>query len=144
MPYTIKQLYAEFEALMGEMEQVVMRESSVEGPLTEGVAALGGVCEKFTTPGKIGPPDRIITWPADSKGYDWALQDALRQAGVDSRAAAGLHLPVVEFAETKVPGDKPEPWQLRDHVRRRARGHVVHLITGKREVESYLRSRGKQ
>lgn len=37
-----------------------MKESQIERRLVEGVKKLGGMCLKFTSPGTLGVPDRII------------------------------------------------------------------------------------
>lgn len=105
-----------------------MRETKVERALVEGVTALGGTCEKFTTPGKRGPPDRLISWPQQNFG---SLSDVWnRRMGV-------------EFAETKAPDGVLKSWQARDHKRRRAMGYRVWVLWNLDEVEAYLRARGK-
>ena len=37
-----------------------MRESSIERKLVQGIKKAGGLCMKFTSPGRRGVPDRII------------------------------------------------------------------------------------
>ncbi len=98
-----------------------MRESKIESKLRGGVEALGGTCEKLVTPGKVGPPDRLICWPGEKYG----------------------RYPVAEFVETKAPGGALEPWQQRDHDRRRLMGFNVYVLWSLEQVEAYLRSRGK-
>ncbi len=98
-----------------------MRESKIETALRKGVEALGGTCEKFVSPGRVGVPDRLICWPAKKYGD-----------------------PVVEFVETKAPDGDIESWQERDHVRRREMGFQVWVIWNMEQVETYLRSRGKR
>lgn len=105
------------------------RESKIERLLVEGVEALGGTCEKFVSPGKIGVPDRIISWPVGSP---------------QARDISGGWTPATEFAETKALGGKLESWQERDHARRRAMGFEVHVPWSEEQVEAYLRSRGKR
>jgi hypothetical protein len=86
-----------------------MRESKVEKLLREGVEAAGGMCEKFVSPGKVGVPDRIVTWPG-----------------------------AVHFVELKKQGEAPEPHQLRDHCRRRDMGARVYVLDSKEAVDWYL------
>lgn len=106
-----------------------MRETKVERALVAGVEALGGTCEKFTTPGKVGPPDRLISW---AQGEYRTLAD--RMYGREG----------AEFAETKAPDGVLKSWQARDHARRRARGYTVHVLWNLFEVETYLYARGKR
>lgn len=40
-----------------------MRESQIERRLVQGVKAMGGKAYKFTSPGNIGVPDRIVVLP---------------------------------------------------------------------------------
>lgn len=77
-----------------------MRESYIESKLCERIKALGGQCEKFTSPARRSVPDRLVTLPGGR----------------------------VEFVECKRPGEKPTAAQGRDHARRRALGCVVRLI----------------
>lgn len=106
-----------------------MRETKVEKALVKGVEALGGMCEKFTTPGKVGPPDRLISWRMTTVGRERAV-------------AFGCY--GVEFVETKAPDGVLKSWQERDHARRRAMGYRVHVLWNLFEVEHYLYSRGKR
>lgn len=77
-----------------------VRESLIEQTLVRRVEALGGLCEKFASPGRRGVPDRIISMPGG----------------------------VVVFVEVKAPGKKPTRLQLHDHARRRALGFRVEVI----------------
>ena len=77
-----------------------MLERDVERALVRRVKALGGTCEKFTSPTKRSVPDRIITLPGG----------------------------VIIFVEVKAPGKKPTPLQERDHAARRALGCDVRVI----------------
>lgn len=77
-----------------------MRESTIEAALVRRVKALGGMCEKFTSPGRRSVPDRVVTLPGG----------------------------VVVFVELKAPGKKPTELQQRDHERRRALGCDVRVI----------------
>jgi hypothetical protein len=77
-----------------------MIERDVEQALVRRVKTLGGMCEKFTSPGRRSVPDRLVTLP-------------------DGR---------IVFVELKAPGKKPTENQLRDHERRRALGCDVRVI----------------
>ncbi|MBE0435912.1 MAG: VRR-NUC domain-containing protein [Methylomicrobium sp.] len=77
-----------------------MRESKIEKALRLRVRELGGLCEKFTSPGNAGVPDRIVTLP-------WGR---------------------IIFVELKAPGKKPSKLQAFDHRRRRALGCTVVVI----------------
>lgn len=77
-----------------------MRESSIEKALVERVKALGGMCEKFTSPSRRGVPDRIVTLPGGK----------------------------IVFVELKATGGKLSVLQQRDHARRRALGCSVLVI----------------
>lgn len=77
-----------------------MREAYLERKLCERVRALGGTCEKFTSPGRRSVPDRLVTLPGGR----------------------------ISFAEVKRPGERPTKSQERDHTRRRALGAAVYII----------------
>lgn len=75
-------------------------ERDIERALVRRIKALGGMCEKFTSPGRRSVPDRIVTLPGGR----------------------------IVFVELKAPGKKPTPLQQRDHERRRAMGCDVRVI----------------
>jgi hypothetical protein len=75
-------------------------ERDIERALVRRVTALGGTCEKFTSPGRRSVPDRLITMPGGR----------------------------IIFVELKAPGKKPTEQQGRDHARRRALGCDVRVI----------------
>lgn len=77
-----------------------MRESVIEKALVERVKALGGMCEKFTSPSRRGVPDRLVTLPGGR----------------------------IVFVELKAPGKALSVLQERDHSRRRALGCSVFVI----------------
>jgi len=77
-----------------------MLERDVEKALVKRVHSLGGMAEKFTSPGRRSVPDRLITLPNGR----------------------------IIFVECKAPGKKPTKAQLRDHARRRALGCDVRVI----------------
>lgn len=93
-------------------------ESSVEDYLVAQVEARDGMCEKFVTPGKKGPPDRIVSW-----------------------AARGRILASIHFVETKRPkGGVLFSWQSRDHIRRRGMGFRVEVCWTREQVDAYIYS----
>jgi len=88
-----------------------MLERDVEQALVRRVKALGGTCEKFTSPTKRSVPDRIVTLPGG----------------------------VIIFVEVKAPGKKPTPLQERDHAARRALGCAVRVIDNKDDADAFTR-----
>ena len=98
-----------------------MRESKVEKHLVDRVKALGGVAEKYKSPGRRNVPDRIVLWPKKTQ-WDWTDEPA-----------------VAHFVECKRPGEEPTPGQLRDHERRRAMGFTVVVVDSIESVENYLK-----
>lgn len=88
-----------------------MRESCIEKRLREGMERAGGLCDKFTSPGRRGPPDRLVTWPDGE----------------------------MELIELKAPGKKPDAHQRRDHARRARCGVTVHVIDSVEGVDRFLR-----
>jgi hypothetical protein len=91
-----------------------VRESVVEKYFVEQVEKHGGLCEKFTSPGKRHVPDRIVTWPA----YGFAR---------------------IHFVEIKTIGGKLEPGQERDHARRKRLGCRVEVLWTKAQVDEYIK-----
>lgn len=77
-----------------------MREKVIEAALVKRVEDLGGLCEKFVSPGRRSVPDRLVTLPGGR----------------------------VVFVEIKAPGKKTTPLQDRDHKRRMALGCTVYVI----------------
>ena len=77
-----------------------MLEKTIEAALIRRVTALGGMCEKFTSPGRRSVPDRVVTLPGGR----------------------------IVFVECKAPGTVPTELQERDHGRRRALGCEVVVI----------------
>jgi hypothetical protein len=86
-----------------------MLERDVERALVRRVKALGGTCEKFTSPGRRSVPDRLVTLPGGQ----------------------------IVFVELKAPGKKPTPLQQRDHATRRAMGCDVRVIDSKDEANAF-------
>lgn len=87
-----------------------MKESAVEAHLRKRVEALGGLCEKFVSPGRRGVPDRLVTWPSGQ----------------------------MDLVETKAPRGKLRPEQIRDHERRAVRRCRVRVLSTKAAVDAYI------
>ena len=77
-----------------------MLESKIEAYLVRRIKQLGGMAEKFTSPGRRSVPDRLVT-----------LQNGR-----------------IVFVELKAPGKRPTDNQKRDHERRIALGCEVLVI----------------
>lgn len=86
-----------------------MLERDIEQALVKRVKALGGKCEKFTSPGRRSVPDRIVTLPGN----------------------------IVIFVELKAPGKKPTAKQLKDHKERSALGCGVRVIDSLELVDAF-------
>lgn len=86
-----------------------MLESRIESALVRRVIAIGGMCEKFTSPGRRSVPDRIVTLPGGR----------------------------VIFVELKAPGKSPTEKQAKDHSRRRALGCDVRVIDSLEAVDAF-------
>jgi len=84
-------------------------EKDVEAALVRRVKALGGLCEKFTSPGRRSVPDRIVTMPGGQ----------------------------IIFVELKRPGGKPTEAQLKDHAKRRELGCDVRVIDSLEDVRAF-------
>jgi hypothetical protein len=87
----------------------VILEKDVEKALVRRVKALGGLCEKFTSPGRRSVPDRLVTMP-DGK---------------------------IIFVELKRPGSKPTEAQQKDHERRRSMGCDVRVIDNMEDARAF-------
>jgi hypothetical protein len=90
-----------------------MGPAGVQAYLKEQVPLHGGMIEHFTTPGKKGAPDFLVTWPA----YGW---------------------PRLHLVECKTIGGALDPWQVRDHERRGKLGCYVRVLWTKAQVDSYV------
>ena len=86
-----------------------MLEKDIENALVRKVKKLGGMCEKFTSPGRRSVPDRIVTLPNGK----------------------------IVFVEVKNTGKKPTELQLRDHERRRALGCDVRVIDNMDDANAF-------
>lgn len=88
-------------------------EEHVERYFVDRVEACGGMAEKFTSPGRRGVPDRIVTWAAH--GF------------------ARIH-----FVELKTIGGALDPAQKRDHARRKNLNCHVFVIWSRKQVDDYI------
>lgn len=86
-----------------------MLERDLERMFCKHVKSIGGLCEKFTSPGRRSVPDRLVTLP-------------------DNR---------IIFVELKRPGAKPTPAQIRDHDKRRALGCDVRVIDSVEAIDAF-------
>lgn len=69
-----------------------------------------GLCLKFTSPGTIGVPDRVVIIPRG-----------------------------VFFVEVKAPGKKPRPSQLAMHKKFKDQGHQVYVVDSYESIDRFLR-----
>lgn len=86
-----------------------MLEKQIEKKFCDKVKALGGLCEKFTSPQKRSVPDRLVTLP-------------------DNR---------IIFVELKRPNKTATEAQKRDHDKRRALGCDVRVINSLEQIERF-------
>ena len=87
-----------------------MRERTIEHKLRLAVAAAGGMCPKFVSPGMDGMPDRLILLP-------------------------GRRL---AFVELKAPGKNPRPLQVARHTQLRNLGFSVFVIDDPEQIPKML------
>ena len=64
-----------------------MRESVLEGHLVERIRRIGGVCLKFTSPGTVGVPDRVVILP----GGEVVWVELKQEHGVVSSPQKRMH-----------------------------------------------------
>lgn len=88
-------------------------ELTIERELVQRVQGAGGQAYKFTSPGRVGVPDRIVLLPGRAP----------------------------EFVELKRKGERPRPTQVREHARMRAAGAVVHIIDDAAGIDRLLEVR---
>jgi hypothetical protein len=84
-------------------------EKTIEAALIRRVTKLGGLCEKFVSPGRRSVPDRLVTLPGGR----------------------------IIFVEVKAPGKGPTELQERDHWRRRKLGCEVIVINTIEEASNF-------
>ena len=87
-----------------------MRESTVERYLVDRVAALGGEVRKVRWIGRHGAPDRLVMLPSGK----------------------------TVWVETKAPGEKARPSQIREHERMRRMGQIVEVIDSFERIDEVL------
>ena len=86
-----------------------MLERDIEKKFIKHVEKLGGIAEKFTSPGRRSVPDRLVTLPGNR----------------------------IIFVELKSPDKRPTELQQRDHARRRALGCDVRVINSIDQIERF-------
>jgi hypothetical protein len=89
----------------------IMLEKTIEQALVKRVKELGGMAEKFVSPGRRSVPDRLITLPGG----------------------------VIIFVELKAPNKYPTELQKLDHERRRALGCDVRVINTLEEARAFTK-----
>jgi len=87
-----------------------MRERDIEAYLVTRCRHVGALCYKWTSPGRVGVPDRICVFPGGQ----------------------------VVFVELKAPGKKPTGPQLREHARLREYGQKVAVLDSIEGVDELL------
>ena len=87
-----------------------MNEKTVEKKLVEAVRSMGGLCPKFVSPGWDGVPDRIVLLPGS----------------------------VVAFVETKAPGKRMRPLQIRRKMQLEGLGFKVFCLDSVEEIEEVI------
>jgi len=88
-----------------------MLEKTIEAALVKRVKELGGMAEKFVSPGRRSVPDRLVTLPDN----------------------------VIIFVELKAPGKKATPLQEIDPELRRALGCDVRVINTMEDARAFTR-----
>lgn len=87
------------------------QEKAIENYLVKRVKERGGLCEKFTSPGRRSVPDRIVILPGGK----------------------------LFFVELKAPGRKPTVAQAHDHAVRANLGFPVLVLNSKEAVDTFIR-----
>ena len=91
-----------------------MLEKAIERYLVQEVNKLGGLCLKFSSPGRRNVPDRIVLWPG---GF-------------------------ADFVECKSTTGKCTKGQLREHERLRVLGFSVEVVNSAFDVDQYCLRKG--
>jgi len=89
-----------------EMRKTPMLEKEIEKEFVAHVKSIGGMADKFQSPGKRSVPDRLVTLPGGR----------------------------IIFVELKAPGNKPTEAQARDHSKRRLLGCDVRVIDNLQDI----------
>ena len=92
-----------------------IRERDVERYLKVQIKKLGGVSEKYKTPGRRSAPDQICLFPHGQ----------------------------MFWVECKAPKKKPTEKQHKDHERRRAMGFKVYVVDSKPAVDDLIQQLAK-
>ncbi len=87
-----------------------MREKIIEQKLVRAIKRAGGLAVKFTSPGFVGMPDRLVILP---NGY-------------------------VAFVEVKAPGLKPRPLQVKRHEMLRRLGCKVFVLDDEGQIPALM------
>ena len=86
-----------------------MLEKDIEKLFVKHIKKIGGMAEKFTSPGRRSVPDRIVTLTGG----------------------------IIIFVELKAPGKTPTTNQARDHDRRRKYGCDVRVIDSIEQIDRF-------
>ena len=87
-----------------------MLEKEIESKLVSEVRKRGGLCWKFTSPGRSGVPDRVVLY----KGVCW-------------------------FVELKAPGQRPRPLQQQMFMQLGKQGFPVMVISSEAGVMRFVK-----
>ncbi len=87
-----------------------MKEKNVEAKLVQEVKRMGGLCPKWISPGFDGVPDRIVLLPGGKTA----------------------------FVETKAPGKKLRPLQVRRKRQLEGLGFSVYCVDGPEQIGGIL------
>jgi hypothetical protein len=87
-----------------------MRESIIERKLVSATRIMGGLCQKYSSPGNNGMPDRLILFPIGKAG----------------------------FVEVKRQGKLPRPLQRLRHGQLRRLGFQVHVLDDPAQIPGML------
>ena len=87
-----------------------MRERDIEVKLVKAAKSMGGLAVKFVSPGLSGVPDRLVLLPGGK----------------------------IAFVETKAPGEKLRPLQVRRKAQLEALGFLVYCIDRPEQIGRIL------
>ncbi len=112
-----------------------MREREIEKYLVQRTKQLGGEVRKVMYTGHRGAPDRLLMLP-ERKRTAWSVSSAL--LGAEGIIQETLPAATI-WVELKAPGKKPEPHQIREHVRMRRMGQRVVVIDSMEGVDNLMK-----
>jgi hypothetical protein len=101
--------------------KIPTRESHIEAYLVKRAKELGGEVRKVKWIGRTGAPDRLVMLPG--------LVERFTYGSDDGRTI---------WVELKAPGKKPEPHQIREHLRMIEMGQRVVVIDSYEGVDEVL------